>query len=460
MLNLIDQSDILKGLDDTALQRELAQPSGAVPPFLVLSEISRRKDMRQRYAGELAQAVPKTTVMQDVLAAPSIPPMTAAPAAGGGIAAAVPGFADGGMVDYGDIVKKYQSDLDSITGDRDRDAALALIATGAGIMGAGHSNTLQNIGLGINSGIKNYADALQTTDARETAAIRGLTDIATSQHDEALKRLQMAQDAIPADARAFQYYKSLTPEEQQQYVDLNNPAAAFKADQLATDADRASAIGDAMVNGTSPPTFTGLYHLAPQVRSYIAKEHPDFNLAQAQQDYDATKRLLSSMNGPGQLRLKQAVDFTDESIGKLQQLADAWNGGNFPLLNKANLLAAKQGLKGPEAQALATQLDAQIAEVVSELATVYKGGNSPTDEGLHLAATQFSSDWSKDTFDKLVKQIRDNLQYRKNSLHQLVSGGTGKYMPDTSGMPLTAGSTSDTAPPVPNVPDVPWSVEP
>lgn len=245
MFNLIDQSNILKGLDDQSLQREAQQPSGAVPPYLVLSEISRRKDMRQRYGGELAQQAPKTTVMQDVLAAPAMPGMGAQPSAmpPAGLAAAGappggPGFAGGGLVDAADpsgyeaLKARYQSDLNSLPGDRDREAALALIATGAGIAGGGHSNFGQNLAVGVDNGINAYEKGLQTTDTRETNALRGLSDIAGAQHADELARLQMAQNAIPASAREFEYYKGLPKDQQDEFIDVTNPALSMKRDML------------------------------------------------------------------------------------------------------------------------------------------------------------------------------------------------------------------------------------
>lgn len=88
MANLIDQMNILKGLDDQTLGAELNRPSGAVPPYLVMSEISRRKDMRQRYAGQLAQQKPATTVLQDQLATLAPP---SGVAAGQGASVGMPG---------------------------------------------------------------------------------------------------------------------------------------------------------------------------------------------------------------------------------------------------------------------------------------------------------------------------------------------------------------------------------
>lgn len=127
MPNLIDQMNILKGLSDQQLGTELQQPSGAVPPYLVVSELSRRKDMRQRYTGQEALRRPQTTVAQDALSSIApMPPMGAPSAPGGaappggmpmapgaapgamGIAAAPPmpanpsGYARGGIVGYAD----------------------------------------------------------------------------------------------------------------------------------------------------------------------------------------------------------------------------------------------------------------------------------------------------------------------------------------------------------------------
>lgn len=467
MLNLIDQSDILKGLDDMALQREMQQPSGGAPPFLVLSEISRRKDMRQRYAGEMAMKAPTTTVAEDVLSAPAMPGMGAIPMGGqnapmpGGIAAAAqmgtppggPGFASGGIVDavdpnadYGALTKRYQSDLDALPADRNQAAALALLAAGAGIMGGGHSNFGQNLAVGIDSGVTTFNTALKATDARETNALRGLSDLVHDQHGDALQRLQLAQE--PNDVRTFQFRQGLPPDQQEAFDDTVNPNAAFKRDQLVAQSDQVQQISDDIASGKAPPVFSGLYHLAPAVKADLGKRHPEFDVGQAQQAWTATQRLMSTLNGPGQVRLKQAIDFTDLSIDKLAELADQWNGGQFPILNKGNLMLALQGAKGQEAQSLAARLEAQRKEVISELATVYKGGNSPTDEGLKLAETQFDSAWSKGTFADAVQQAKQNILYRKASLDQL-AGGVGAnnpYAPDTSGAPVTAGDASHPAP--------------
>lgn len=241
MPNLIEQMNVLKGLSDEALSGEMGAPSGSVPPYLVLSEVNRRKDMRQRYEGQQAQRAKRTTVMED-LAGPMAMPggMPGAPAPtgiGAAVQPEVPGFADGGIIDYADIAKKYQERLGGLGEDRDRARAMALIMAGAGIMGGGSSNTLKNIGTGAQQGIASYADAIKTVDSDELALMRGLTDIgqlqqslAQAEEDRGLRREEidisrerLNTDRTPAAILTTRAYMDMTPEEQATYDRLNPP---------------------------------------------------------------------------------------------------------------------------------------------------------------------------------------------------------------------------------------------
>lgn len=218
-MNLIEQMNVLKGLDDQMLQREASAPSGAVPPFLVLSEMNRRKDMRDRYMGEMARRKPQTTVAQDIMSGmPQAPMMGAMPDMAGpaGIAAAASapdqpqGFADGGIVDLASIAQKYQDQLASADAERKRAASLALIAAGAGMLSGGHSNTLQNVGLGIDAGVKSYGDALTSIDSRDRALLGDLTNLASTQHAQALQDQDQA-------------YRDLQKQKLQQDIEQNTP---------------------------------------------------------------------------------------------------------------------------------------------------------------------------------------------------------------------------------------------
>jgi hypothetical protein len=183
----------------------------------------------------------------------------------------------------------------------------------------------------------------------------------------------------------------------------------------------ADSIADAIMSGNQPPLLTGLYRLAGPVRAALAKK--GYNLTNATLDYNATTKHLSTLNGQQQTRLRQAVDVADHSLDVIDSLAEQWKGGRFPLLNKASLIAAKNGALGKEAQQIATQLNAQITDLTSELGNVYMGGNSPTDHALKLAGQNLSADWSMDTLKSMTKLARTNLGIRRNSMDSVGVAG-------------------------------------
>lgn len=72
MMNILQLQDRLKDFSKNQLIQEMQQPSGAVPPFLVLSELQRRTRMEKALQAEQAQG-PQTTVAQDAIAAAGVP---------------------------------------------------------------------------------------------------------------------------------------------------------------------------------------------------------------------------------------------------------------------------------------------------------------------------------------------------------------------------------------------------
>ena len=74
MANLIEMSEQLKAAPDQWLEQQIQNPSGMVPPYLMLSELNRRKSLRSK----MAQA-PTSTVAQDVVGAQPAPPGMATP---------------------------------------------------------------------------------------------------------------------------------------------------------------------------------------------------------------------------------------------------------------------------------------------------------------------------------------------------------------------------------------------
>lgn len=539
MPNLIDQMNILKNLPDQSLAGELSNPTGAVPPYLVLSEVNRRKDMRQRYAGQMAQQAPKTTVVQDQLAALAPPsqgaaagpgaPMaqgggfppgmpTGAPAAPQGIAAAPTGYRHGGVVGYanggyvlspdqsvGDAVPDLNAQIDQLYGpttdaggvggsggvgsalippqaatapapapmdlgiaaapgaddvsalalpagpdysgiaagyqkqlkqeQRARDQApwLGLMQAGLAIAGGTSPYALENIGKGGAQGLADYSAYMKSADAGTADALKGLSDTQTAQQADEMSRLnaqldirkeQQAEDPnspqnTPQAIREAQLYNNMpenTPEQvaaKQAMLKIIQPFAVQNADAKT---EQASQIADAIQAGDQPPVTTGMYGLAPLVKAELAKR--GYNMTKANLAYQADLKNVAALNSPAQTRLRQSISQLEPTLDSAQDLADQWNGSGFPPLNKAALVAAQNDPTNPAKQALATNLLAQVDHVTAELGQVYMGGNSPTDAAFKLSGSQLNGDWSKSTFDAAIKQIKENISYRKASLNQ------------------------------------------
>jgi hypothetical protein len=71
MMNLVDLQDKLKSFSEEQLIGEMQMPTGQLPQFLVLSEITRRQKMRDSFEGQQGQE--QTTVAQDAIAAAGMP---------------------------------------------------------------------------------------------------------------------------------------------------------------------------------------------------------------------------------------------------------------------------------------------------------------------------------------------------------------------------------------------------
>ena len=64
-MNILEIEDTLKGIPDEALIQEAQAPSGGAPQYLVISEIQRISDMRERFAAEEQQ--PQNTVSDQIV---------------------------------------------------------------------------------------------------------------------------------------------------------------------------------------------------------------------------------------------------------------------------------------------------------------------------------------------------------------------------------------------------------
>ena len=70
-MNIIDIQDDLKNFSEDQLINEMQRPSGNAPQFLVLSEITRRKRMRDDF--NMRKAANEPTVAQEAVASAGVP---------------------------------------------------------------------------------------------------------------------------------------------------------------------------------------------------------------------------------------------------------------------------------------------------------------------------------------------------------------------------------------------------
>ena len=70
-MNIIDIQDNLKNFSENQLINEMQRPSGNAPQFLVLSEITRRKRMRDDF--NMRKAANEPTVAQEAVASAGVP---------------------------------------------------------------------------------------------------------------------------------------------------------------------------------------------------------------------------------------------------------------------------------------------------------------------------------------------------------------------------------------------------
>lgn len=109
-MNILKLQNELKGVPDDALIGYVQNPTGNVPSYLALSELQRRKDMREKYQ---AQQAPQSSVADDLQqpAAPQVQPQQAMPEPQAQGVAGLPvpdqmfsgqGMAAGGIVAFAD----------------------------------------------------------------------------------------------------------------------------------------------------------------------------------------------------------------------------------------------------------------------------------------------------------------------------------------------------------------------
>lgn len=184
-------------------------------------------------------------------------------------------------------------------------------------------------------------------------------------------------------------------------------------------------IAAAIMNGDQPPDMRGLYRYGAAVKAELARNK--YNLTHANLDWQAVSRHVQTLNGPQQTRLRQSIDVAEELTDSIEsiykQLQSVAPSYGYKILNRYNLKLMKN-LPG-DAGALAQKLDTQISDLTADIANIYMGGYTPTDQGLKLASNNLASEWNPQTFKQAVDLLRTNVRIRKNSILSAGAIGAG-----------------------------------
>lgn len=274
----------------------------------------------------------------------------------------------------------------------------------------------------------------QTQKAQQEAA--GTQPITPYQREQ-LDRQKVPN--TPAELAAVAADPSRTPEVRanadaalkrlNEYQKAGRPVTHVSGGSSSGGGDTPKIIAKEIAEGRQPPDLKGLYGKGASVRAELGRL--GYDLVGAQRDWQAVQKHISTLNGPQQERLRQAVTFTYDSLDVIEGLFDEWKklgkATGIPMLNKVNLKLAKN-LPG-RAGEVAVALEAQINDLTSELGTVYKGGNSSTDESLRLAGENLKANWNSEQFKRQLENIRKNLQIRKNSILNSAPMGVSENSP-------------------------------
>ena len=233
----------------------------------------------------------------------------------------------------------------------------------------------------------------------------------------------IAEHTAAANAVKRQQYQTSTS-----YFGYEQKTADFQRD--------ADAIVAGIMRGTYGAELTNLgRNVAPKVAAGLARE--GFNFSRARLDWQAMLSYTRAQNSNAAVRLRGAVDFTVKTLKYAEALAKEWDAGQFRSLNQFNAWASQAGINfwqsgdrsAVQSQVLVGKLNQVLADLQVELAVVYRGGLSPTDDAMKNAAHNLSLDMSKEQLLANIGILRDLLHDREISMRVAgVSAGGGQSM--------------------------------
>lgn len=220
---------------------------------------------------------------------------------------------------------------------------------------------------------------------------------------------------------------SATEDEMQNMLRMNKTATGQSGANLTP--VQVKAIVDEMESGRIDPRIRGYYrNSAPIVAEQairnsgrVARREAPFDYNLAQQEREASSKVISSVNSSQFLRSQSAVNWITIMKEPLEQLIDAWRdaGGisRFQTLNWMTLQGSKQ-LGGPMGEA-ARNLERGIISLQKEVSIVLNAGYAPSQLSDELAQAHIKADWNEPDLRAALEQI-DQIMKGRNWAQEMV----------------------------------------
>lgn len=193
--------------------------------------------------------------------------------------------------------------------------------------------------------------------------------------------------------------------------------------------------GDGIRDRTLPPTMQGMYGMQVPLKTYLQDKRygQPFDLAKAQQEWQAQTKLISTMNGPQQVRFRQLVATVAPGIDELRELSTEMKMSGVALWNEAKIAyELKYNANSPESR-LYSRYQTAFAAIRGEVSQYENGGYAPTDASWKAAYDQLDTARGFQAQMASLDEVNKILQYRlqgMNSVGGLPPGSANPYAPN------------------------------
>jgi len=225
------------------------------------------------------------------------------------------------------------------------------------------------------------------------------------------------QDILQEDGKV--HVMGYNPDTGKYDIDMGEKGS-ITGDKARAQEEMAAPIAAGIVAGTQTPVLPrGTLGFA--VKKILAEKYPEYDHAAALLDYKATETFVRGQNSPTPVALLRAIETYRNTLNQLDDLYKDFkrkaSGTRFARINKAQIQLAAEA--GGELGAVATTLISGVKDSHAELATIYKGGSSPTDAFLEQASTSLKYEWDPESWARNTQMIRENLDFKERTLKLL-----------------------------------------